>query len=130
MRICFTGSRHWTDYEAVRARLAELKEEFGDSLEVAHGKSPGKGADWHVELAALSLGITQTPFPIRGGPTGVDGPNPYVAPLNRNRRMLLTFMPHVLIAFRSPGKSNGTDYTIKQAEMMDIEVETIHEERT
>jgi hypothetical protein len=53
-----------------------------------------------------------------------------VAPLNRNRRMLLTFMPHRLVAFRSPGKSNGTDYTIKQAEMMDIEVETIHEERT
>jgi hypothetical protein len=130
MRICFTGSRHWRDYETVRETLVKLQRKWGDGLEIAHGKSPGGGADLLVETAAAALGIKQWPFPIRGGTTGVDGPNPRVAPLRRNRRMLNSFLPDRVIAFRATGRSNGTDHTVELARSMGIPVETIHEERT
>lgn len=124
MHVAFTGSRHWTNVEQIRNRLVALQEQYGSTLRVCHGKSPGGGVDLFVEQVAGDLGIGQTPFPVR---PDLDGRH-RGAPLNRNKRMLLGFVPDLVIAFRSAGKSNGTDFTIKYAEQLGIPVETNEEE--
>lgn len=124
MRVAFTGSRSWIDVDTITATLEALLDEYGiDNLEICHGQSPGGGADLLVEQIADELYIRQRPFPID---RVLDG-NHRGAPLNRNKRMLVEFKPDKLIAFRAAGKSNGTDNTIKNAELLGIPVEKVKE---
>lgn len=124
MRILITGSRHWTDYRAIYDRLRELQKKYGH-IEVAHGKSKGGGVDAYVEAICEELGIPQWLFPVLPR----DG-NHRGAPLKRNERMVLSFMPDLVLAFRSAGKSNGTDYTVAFAEKLGYLTEIIHEKGT
>lgn len=121
MRILFTGSRHWTNEDQIIEKLLELQERYG-YIEIAHGKSKGGGVDLFIEEIAERLGIPQTPFPVLPR----DG-NHRGAPLKRNERMVLTFMPDLVVAFRSAGKSNGTDHTLAFAEKLGYATETVHE---
>jgi len=128
MRICITGSRHWTNEQRIRNFLVVLVDFYGINLEIAHGKSKGGGVDLMVEKICDELGIIQWPFPVRAGKTGIDGPNFKVAPLNRNVRMLKSFMPDLVLAFRASGKSSGTDHTCRAAKELGIDVFVIRED--
>jgi hypothetical protein len=121
MRIAFTGSRHWKNEFQIATRLLELRQEFGDDLTICHGDAKN-GVDAMIKKIAKQYGIAQVPFPVD---RILDG-NHRGAPLNRNRRMLEVFEPDLLVAFRSTGKSNGTDNTKK----LSIPVETISEDET
>lgn len=121
MRILITGSRHWEDRDLIRRTLLELREQHG-YIEIAHGKSKGGGVDLFAEEIAEELSIDQTPFPVLPRDGQHRG-----APLKRNERMVLSFMPDLVLAFRSEGKSNGTDKTLAFAEKLGYATRTVYE---
>lgn len=121
MRVVFTGSRSWVDGDQVFDVLQDLLRDYGQGLVIAHGQSSGGGADLLVAQYAKQLGIDQKPYPVD---RELDG-NHRGAPLNRNTRMLDDFRPDLVIAFRAPGKSNGTDDTIRKAEKRNIPVRKV-----
>lgn len=131
MRVVITGSRHWKRENAdqIHDRLRELETEClerGEILEVAHGKSKGGGVDLYAAewlIFGAQRSTKEWPFPVR---RDLDG-NHRGAPLNRNKRMVRGFIPDLVLAFRSAGKSNGTDQTLLFAESLGIPTETIHE---
>jgi hypothetical protein len=121
MRILITGSRHWTNEAQITEKLLELRERYG-FIEIAHGASKGGGVDLIVSRAANKLGISQTPFPVLPR----DG-NHRGAPINRNKRMVMSFMPDLVVGFRSEGKSNGTDQTLAYAQQLGYATEIVSE---
>ncbi len=127
MRLVITGSRKWTNVELLRRTLDQLHAVHKDDLEIAHGASRGGGVDLLASQWAADRGVPEWPFPVRSGKSGIDG-NHRGAPLNRNVRMLKGFMPDRVIAFRSLGKSNGTDHCIKEAQKLGIPVTIVPEE--
>lgn len=128
MRVVITGSRKWTDVELLERTLDALRKEHG-YLEIAHGASRGGGVDLFASQWAAKTETVEWPFPVRSGKNGIDG-NHRGAPLNRNIRMLKGFMPDRVIAFRSAGKSNGTDHCIREANKLGIPVTIIPEDAT
>lgn len=125
MRVVITGSRHFVNAKQVWDELDKLLEEHPD-LEIAHGKSPGGGVDLFAEEWAWDRNVSAWPFPVRTAPGGPDGRWPY-AGLLRNKRMLLSFMPALVVAFRAPGKSNGTDNCLNEADKLGIDTRTVEE---
>lgn len=121
-RVVVTGSRHWTNYSQIKDVLADLLAEHPD-LEIAHGKSPGGGVDAMADLAAFELGIPVWPYPKK---KELDGSH-RGAFFNRNKRMVRDFNPDEGRAFRSAGKSNGTDHCIECMEKQDVPYEIIEE---
>lgn len=126
MRIVVTGSRKFVNAKQIWAEMDKLLEEHPD-LEVAHGKSKGGGVDLIIEEWAWDRDVPQWPFPVRSGKSGIDG-NHRGAPLNRNERMVKSFMPDRVVAFRSAGKSNGTDHCLGIADKLGIPTTTFPEE--
>jgi hypothetical protein len=117
--VVITGSRHWRDEKKIRERLARLPE---DTI-ITHGAAR-KGADDIADGLCYELGFEVDPCPVN---TKVDGPWPG-AGHKRNARMLDKHRPGLVIAFRSGGKSNGTDNCIKEAKKRGIEVDVVFEE--
>lgn len=121
MKIVTTGSRHWTNeqllIEIMDGHLNEfLKTRRNYNLEVAHGKSKGGGADLFVANWCWDNRnrVTEWPFPVV---PDLDGRH-IAAPLNRNKRMVASFFPDLLVAFRAAGKSNGTDQCVAYAQSL------------
>lgn len=127
MRVLVTGSRAWTNVDLLEHYLDGLLEEHAH-IDLAHGASKGGGADkFAAEWAFKNRDrVTEWPYPVRSGPTGIDG-NHRGAPLNRNTRMLVAFVPDLVLAFRSEGKSNGTDDCVEKAKRMGYLVATVYE---
>lgn len=114
MRLCVTGSRHWTDYSTIwRALKADYEAGYRS---LWHGAA--KGADSMAAHAAQSLGFIVTAVPVDHSR---DGSWPGAGP-RRNLRMLVLAQPHALRVFRAQGKSNGTDDCVRQAERMGVKV--------
>ena len=130
MRIVCTGSRHWTNRDQLYEIMDEYLNQFLDDapyghMQVAHGKSKGGGADllvadwcWDRKHA-----VDEWPFPVM---PDLDGRHKG-APLKRNERMVASFIPDLVVGFRSIGKSNGTDHTIHYARRMGFPAE-VHDE--
>lgn len=127
MRILITGSRTWTNVALLESYLDSLLAEHGH-IDLAHGASKGGGADKFAAAWAWDNRdhVTEWPYPVRSGPTGIDG-NHQGAPLNRNTRMLVGFLPELVLAFRSDGKSNGTDDCVDKARRLGYDVEMVYE---
>jgi hypothetical protein len=115
-----TGSRHWRDARQIRRRLAELDR----SVVIVHGACPF-GADAMADRAAHELGLAVERYPAHWRRGGHYNP---LAGLYRNNQMLDS-EPRLarVIAFRAPGKSNGTDHAIQGARLRGIAVELHHE---
>lgn len=120
LRVLVTGSRHWTDPEPIYRELAGLREAVppGTRIVVAHGSSRGGGADTLADKAAHELGYERWPYPVDPEKDG----RHRGAPLNRNTRMLDSFRPDLVLAFRAPGKSNGTDDCVSKARKRGVPV--------
>jgi len=111
MIVVVCGSRCWTDFPAVKARLLELPE---GSIVIKGGAG---GADRMAQRAAFALGLycAEMPAMWRNG----NG-----AGHARNRAML-DLRPDLVIAFQRNG-SRGTQNTIDEARRRGIDVE-VHE---
>lgn len=121
MIIVCTGSRHWTNYDQIDAvikGLANKRHSIGDTLTVVHGKAKN-GVDMMVDAAARKYADEVIPEPAKWREKGFYNPS---AGFERNEYMLDEYKPDVLVAFRSLGKSNGTDHCIKEAKLRKIPV--------
>lgn len=125
MRVLVTGSRHWHNVKQLEDKLRELQRTHGD-LVIGHGNSRGGGVDLFVQNACEKMGIPQERYPVLGCKDG----RHRAAPLKRNERMVKTFKPDLVLAFRSKGISNGTDYTLEFAKKLGHKTIRIEEEET
>lgn len=122
--VVITGSRQWspTNVDQIEAWIIDMVELYPD-LEIAHGQSAGGGVDLYVAQICERLGVPDWPYPVR---PDLDGRVVW-APLARNERMIKGFMPVLVQGFRSSGKSNGTDKTLKFAAKLGITTDIIYE---
>lgn len=107
-RLLVTGSRSWSEDWLIERHLRQAWEAGYRYL--AHGAC--KGVDMLAHNQACRIGFTINVYPVDHA---IDGPWPGAGPL-RNARMIQTFMPHVALSFRSPGKSKGTDGCVRLLE--------------
>lgn len=116
-RIAITGSRTWQDIVTLHTILdAWLKD--GGELHV--GDCP-TGADRLAKAWAESrTDIKFVPYEADWEQHGNYGKNN--AGAVRNRKMLDESQPMILIAFRWPGKSSGTEGCMKEAKARDIPI--------
>lgn len=106
-RIGITGSRRWTNVDQIHDVLGRALGYYGGFEYVVHGGAIG--ADSIADLWARRV-----PIPVIVHEPDYAKFGSEVAPLMRNR--LIVNECDVLLAFRSFGLSNGTDFTIKFAE--------------
>lgn len=110
MRVLVCGSRGWHDPEPIRLALAECLYESldaGEELVVIHGAA--KGADALAGEVATQFNAKVIAVPAEWDVYG-RGAGP-----KRNQKMLDEHQPELVLAFRSTGKSNGTDDMVARA---------------
>lgn len=118
MRVIVCGSRTWTDREAMNDRLIELLEH--DDLTIIEGGA--RGADLLASRWAHHAGVPCEEYPADWERHGRSA-----GPI-RNRKMLDTGAD-LVIAFRSAGKSRGTDDMIRESKRRGIPVEVVRPTR-
>lgn len=112
MNVVVTGSRNWTDEDAIGMELKALPE---DTV-LSHGGC--RGADKIAGHIANELGFRVKEYPANWAEHGkAAGPV-------RNRRMLEGSEPDLVLAFLMPG-SKGTKNCIETAESMGLNVKVI-----
>lgn len=108
MRALICGSRGWRDPAPIARLLDDLLAEHGADLTLIHGGCP-KGADAIAHAEAAKRGIRTIVETARwnrfGGAAG---------PI-RNQAMIDLHHPDAVFAFRSSGKSRGTDDMVNRA---------------
>lgn len=118
MNIVVTGSRTWTDLEAMIPALAgefcltDYEMHVGDA----------RGADALARAWAIDNRVVGKMYRAKWRTGGTYNPR---AGFERNTRMLIEAQPFLVIAFRMPGVSNGTDHTISEARRLGIDVRTV-----
>lgn len=110
MRVLICGSRGWQDpfpIDTLLAGLDVLAEGRSEPLIVIHGDAPG--ADRLAGRMAVKWGARVIKEPAQWHVHG-RGAGPI-----RNQKMLDEHQPDVVFAFRSAGKSNGTDDMVNRS---------------
>ncbi|HSV08541.1 MAG TPA: SLOG family protein [Candidatus Binatus sp.] len=110
MKVLVCGSRSWTSEHEIRSVLRE----FDRGTIVVHGGA--RGADQLAGVVARSLGME-----VREHRPRYDRYPGALAPLIRNRHMLDTEKPDLVIAFWD-GHSSGTRHCIDEAHKRNIPV--------
>lgn len=119
MRVLICGSRGWHDPDPIHALLAELMGtciKLGEELIVIHGDAPGAdrlAGEIAKQYTSEDNIIAEPADWIRLGRAA--GPI-------RNQKMIDDHKPDRVYAFRSTGKSNGTDDMVKRSEAADLPV--------
>ena len=125
MRVLICGSRGWSDpfpIDALLAGLDVLAEGRGQKLTIIHGDAPG--ADRMAGRLARRWGASVIPEPAQWDVHGrAAGPI-------RNKKMLDEHKPDVVFAFRSAGKSNGTDDMVGRSKAAKVPTYVITREDT
>lgn len=103
MIVLACGSRSWTDVQIIRQRITQLDRK--DLL--IHGDAIGADAIVHACAKMHNLFIGR--FTVEQEHYDVYGKR---APIFRNLAMA-SLIPHLCIAFRSEGKSRGTDMMVE-----------------
>lgn len=115
MRVLICGSRGWSDQAPMNALLAGLDvlaDGAGEPLVVIHGDAPG--ADRLAGRLAKQWGAEVIAEPADWNLYGrAAGPI-------RNQKMLDDHEPDVVYAFRSGGKSTGTDDMVNRARLAEV----------
>lgn len=110
MRVLICGSRGWSDPLPINAVIAGhdvLAEGANEKLIIIHGDAPG------ADRLAKRLGH-QWGAQVIDEPAQWDRYGKRAGPI-RNQKMLDDHKPDVVYAFRSHGKSNGTDDMVAKA---------------
>lgn len=122
-KVIICGSRSWPDPEAVRARVVELKTEYGKALHLILGGA--RGPDTDAEEAARDNGVSHE----------VERPNYELygrryAPLTRNL-VMVNKMPDEVIGFLDRNsKTKGAFHCCDAAERKGIKVTRIYDPAT
>ena len=105
--IIFTGSRTWKCRSCVECMVQYSPTFTMYPPVIVHGGA--RGADTFAAESARGYGIPQAEYPYlsKFGKAGGH---------RRNTQMLVETKPLLVIAFRSPGVSPGTDDMVKQAQ--------------
>lgn len=119
MKVLITGSRTWTDWEAIRTELKALPKD----VIIIHGACPS-GADYIADkIVKEELGIEPKPYPANWTKYGRG------AGKVRNQEMLDKEHPDLVLAFHK-ANSPGTADMIERALNAHISVKTILGEET
>ena len=105
MRVIVCGSRNWCRPKPIWEALEKIASDHPDA-EIIHGDAPG--ADTLAGHIASALGLKVTAVPADWENLGKS------AGVRRNTQML-AFGVDLVLAFRMPGKSNGTDDMVHRA---------------
>lgn len=118
MNILVCGSRGWTDFDAVKARI-ELTSPTLDAIVCGYDpvKQYPPGADQHAYRACYAIGRQVVCVPAMWQWWKDAG-------TKRNRTMA-DLNIGLVIAFRALGKSNGTDDMVRHAQSLGIDVEVL-----
>lgn len=132
--VLVTGSRGWNDPAPIRADLAELQAAYGDRFVVRHGACR-YGADALADRVARQLGITVERFAARWETHDREGATAVpcrcsagkrtcpLAGFRRNAAMLAWRpVPDLVLAYRAPGRSNGTDDMVCRSEAAGVPI--------
>lgn len=111
-RLLVCGSRTWEDVALIESVLLELWD-AGYRL-LAHGAA--RGADRIAGDVGDRIGYSVTPYKADWDLYGKS------AGAIRNRAMFKAFNPGLVVAFRMPGKSSGTDDMVRVARSHECEV--------
>lgn len=125
MRLLISGSRGWHDEGAVLAIVSHYQQAAhnqGEEFILIHGHARS-GADALADRVGRTLGLKVGEDLIRV-PADWDRHGRAAGPI-RNQQMLDEHAPDLLVAFRSTGKSNGTDHMIRIARAAGITTHVI-----
>jgi len=124
MRIAIIGSRTYENKLKIKDMIYKLKLAFGNDLEIVSGGSQN-GADRYAKKYALELGVRYKEFnpahTVRNLYSGCSDEyygKPYHVSQLFHRNSLIVKYSEKIIAFRSTGKSNGTDHVIQEAQKL------------
>lgn len=123
MKLLICGSRGWKDpypIETIIAGYDIIAEGRGDTLTVIHGAA--RGADTMADHIARRWGVGRIKEP-----ADWDRYGKAAGPI-RNQKMIDDHKPDVVYAFRSAGKSNGTDDMVSKARAAGIPTYVVTEE--
>ena len=125
MRVLVCGSRDWSDRGPIRADMLHtllVCARIGEPLALCHGGA--RGADSIAqEWAAENLDPSDIhAYPVTPEEWATIGKK--AGPL-RNQRMLDEFKPDLVFAYRSPGRSPGTDHMVRIARAAGVGVRLV-----
>jgi len=121
MRIAIIGSRTYENKRKIKEMIYKLKQTFGEELEIVSGGS-FNGADKYARKYSLELGIKYVEFnPAHTSknlysalPESYYGKPYHVSQLFHRNELVAKYCDK-MVAFRSEGKSSGTDHAINMA---------------
>lgn len=120
MRIGIIGSRKYENKTKIKEMIYKLKRAFGSELEIVSGGSQN-GADKYAKKYALELGVTYKEFNPAHTVKNLYSAcseeyygKPYHVSQLFHRNSLIVQYADKIIAFRSNGKSSGTDHVIRE----------------
>ena len=121
MRIAIIGSRTYENKRKIKEMIYKLKQTFGEELEIVSGGSQN-GADKYARKYSLEMGIKYVEFnPAHTSKNLYSAlpesyySKPYHVSQLFHRNELIAKYCDKMIAFRSEGKSSGTDHAINMA---------------
>ena len=121
MRIAIIGSRTYENKRKIKEMIYKLKQTFGEELEIVSGGSQN-GADKYARKYSLEMGIKYVEFnPAHTSKNLYSAlpesyySKPYHVSQLFHRNELVAKYCDKMIAFRSEGKSAGTDHAINMA---------------
>jgi predicted Rossmann fold nucleotide-binding protein DprA/Smf involved in DNA uptake len=122
VRIAIVGSRTYENKSKIRDTIFRLKQLFGLKLEIVSGGAQS-GADKYAKKYSLEMGVAYKEFnPAHTVknlysvmPESYFGKPYHVSQLFHRNELIARYVDK-MIAFRSEGKSSGTDHAIKMAQ--------------
>jgi predicted Rossmann fold nucleotide-binding protein DprA/Smf involved in DNA uptake len=122
IRIGIVGSRTYENKSKIRETIFRLKQLFGAKLEIVSGGAQA-GADRYAKKYSLEMGVTYKEFNPAHTVKNLYSIMPesyfekpyHVSQLFHRNELIIKYVDKV-IAFRSEGKSSGTDHAIKMAQ--------------
>jgi hypothetical protein len=120
-KIAIIGSRTYENKKKIRDMIFRLKQTFGDELEIISGGSP-HGADRYTKKFAIEMGVKYKEFNpahtvknlYSAMPDSYYSKTYHVSQLFHRNELIAKYCDK-MVAFRSEGKSSGTDHAIKMA---------------
>lgn len=120
VKVALIGSRTYENRQKIRDMIYTLKQAIGPNLEIVSGGA-ADGADKYVKKYALELGVKYKEFNpaftqrnlYSAMPDSYYGKPFHVSQLFHRNSLIVNYADKV-IAFRSSGKSNGTDFVINE----------------
>ena len=123
MKIAIVGSRKYTNKRKIKDFIFNLKEKFGDELEIVSGGQK-HGADNYAKKISLEFGLRYSEFPPSHYPHNIHCVNesynygkPYrVWNYHKRNREIVEYCDNI-VAFCTDGKiTNGTKSALKYCE--------------